>query len=78
MVVFLNLCFNLCGVLHLICLWILFLLAGLKERPDLHADSLERVPASFPVHPHDAIICAVLSHVPSVRSPNVVSPIGIG
>lgn len=65
------------GILYLICLGILLQLTGLEERPDLHADGLEWVPASFPVHPHHTIICAVLSHVPGVRSPNVVSAIGI-
>lgn len=66
------------GILYLTCLWILLQLIGLEERPYLHADGLERVPASFPVHPHHTIICAVLSHVPGVLSPNVVSAIGIG
>lgn len=70
--------FYLSGILYLICLGILLQLTGLEERPDLHADGLEWVPASFPVHPHHTIICAVLSHVPGVRSPNVVSAIGIG
>lgn len=60
------------------CVGILFQLSGLKDRTDLHTDGLEGVPASLPVHPNHAIICAVLRHVLGVRSPDVVSAIGIG
>lgn len=53
-------------------------LSGGKVRPDLHANSLERVPAALPVHPHHTIICAMLGHLSCVGSSNVVPPIGIG
>lgn len=60
------------------CFGFVLQLVGLKPGPDLHADGLERVPASLPVHPHQAVVCAVLGHVPGVRPPHVVSAVGIG
>ena len=49
-----------------------------EVRPDLHGHLLHWVPGALPVHPHHSIICAVLCHVPGVRSTPVVSAIGIG
>lgn len=46
--------------------------------PDLHAHGLERVPASLPVHPHHAVVGAVLRHVARVGSAHVVPAVGIG
>lgn len=53
-------------------------LSGGKERPDLHADGLQRIPAALPVHPHNAIVCAMLGHLVRVGSAHVVSAVGIG
>lgn len=53
-------------------------LSGDKERPDLHADGLDRIPAPLPVHPHHAVVCAVLGHLPRVGSAHVVTAVGIG
>ena len=62
------------------CLWALCVRLPLllEERSDLHAHRLQRVPGSLPVHPHHAIICAVLGHVLGVGSSPVVSAVGIG
>lgn len=51
---------------------------GDKDRLDLHADGLERVPAALPVHPHHAVVCAVLRHLLRVGAAYVVSAVGIG
>lgn len=73
----------LCFIYRVSCIWYVWAhiielqLARLKERPNLHADGFKRVPASLPVHPHHTIVCAVLSHVLRVLSPDVVSAIGI-
>lgn len=53
-------------------------LAGNEERPDLHADGLERIPAPLPVHPHHAVVRAVLGHLLRVGSAHVVAAVGIG
>lgn len=70
--------FHLGGFLYLMCLDTPAHLFRVKERPDLHADGLEWVPAALPVHPHHAIICAMLGHASGVRPTYVVSTIGIG
>lgn len=54
------------------------LFTGGEVRPDLHADGLEGIPAALPVHPHHAVVCAVLGHLSGVGSAHVVSTIGIG
>lgn len=51
---------------------------GAKDRLDLHADGLERVPAALPVHPHHTVVCAVLRHLLRVGAAYVVSAVGIG
>lgn len=53
-------------------------LSGDEVRFDLHADGLERIPAPPPVHPHHAVVCAVLGHLLRVGSANVVPAVGIG
>lgn len=49
-----------------------------EEGADLHADGLERVPAALPVHPHHAVVRAVLGHLLGVGSAHVVAAVGIG
>ena len=53
-------------------------LSGDEVRFDLHADGLERIPAALPVHPHHAVVRAVLGHELGVGAADVVAAVGIG
>ena len=53
-------------------------LFALKERSDLHAHGLQGEPAALPVHPHHAVVCAMLGHSAGISPAHVVPAVRIG
>ena len=49
-----------------------------EEWSDLHTDGFQGIPRSLPVHPHHAVVCAVLGHVFGVLPAPVVPAVGVG
>ena len=53
-------------------------LLGRKERSDFHAHGLQGVPAALPIHPHHAVVCAVLGHSARGSPAHIVPAVRIG
>ena len=64
------------GVCVCVCVW--GLLLGLIVRSNLHAHGFQGVPAALPVHPHHAVVCAVLGHSARVSPADIIPAVRIG